>query len=224
MNEVARRGARQSEQGQSEQGQSEQGQPERGQPDRGQAVPGEYDAAEEPSLRRWLLVRDVRNRRLERRTGQLIVVIAILLTCWIFWLGSTLPPDPLQQQWSTAYIGLDNYSLTWVGLDCLEALGLAAAGLFFWHGSAGARTCALLSMPVFFLDAWFDVLTAVSRSDLVVALLMAAVGELPAVVGLGWIAWKARDFSRREAADRLHRSGLGFSGRPARWPERPAGT
>jgi hypothetical protein len=155
------------------------------------------DSAEEPALRRWLVVRGLRNRRLERRAGQLVVVIAILLTAWIFWLGSTLPPDPLVQQWSTAYIGLDNYSLTWVGLDCLEAVGLAATGVFFWRGSPSARTFALLTLPVFFLDAWFDVLTAVSRADLVVSLLMAAVGELPAVVGLGWIAWKARDFGRQ---------------------------
>jgi hypothetical protein len=69
----------------------------------------------------------------------------IALACWAIWLGSTLPPDPLQQQWSTAYLGLDNYSLTWVGLDCIEVLGLAACGLLFARGAPGARTCALLT-------------------------------------------------------------------------------
>jgi hypothetical protein len=153
------------------------------------------DAASHPAgLRAWLFSRGLRDRRRERLAGRLIVVIAILLACWAIWLGSTLPPDPLRQQWSTAYIGLDNYSLTWVGLDCIEVAGLALCGLLFARGKPGARTCALLTMPVFFLDAWFDILTAVSRADLVESVLMAALGELPAVVGLGWIAWKAAAF------------------------------
>jgi hypothetical protein len=155
------------------------------------------DAASHPvGLRAWLFHRGQRDRHLERLVGRLIVVIAILLACWAIWLGSTLPPDPLPQQWSTASLGLDNYSLTWVGLDCLEVLGLATSGLLFGRGTPGARTCALLTMPVFFLDAWFDILTAVSRADLVAAALMAVLGELPAVVGLGWIAWKAAAFTR----------------------------
>jgi hypothetical protein len=161
------------------------------------SVGGVIDSASHTvGLRAWLLNRGLRDRRRERQLGLLIVVIAVLLACWAVWLGSTLPPDPLQQQWSTAYIGLDNYSLTWVGLDCLEVLGLAVSGLLFARGTPGARTYALLTMPVFFLDAWFDILTAVSRADLIEAVLMAVLGELPAVVGLGWIAWKAAAFGR----------------------------
>jgi hypothetical protein len=156
-----------------------------------------FDSASHPvGLKPWLFNRSLRDRRRERLAGRLIVVFAILLACWAVWLGSTLPPDPLRQQWSTAYIGLDNYSLTWVGLDCLEVLGLAVCGLLFARGTPGARTTALLTMPVFFLDAWFDILTAVSRADLVESGLMAVLGELPAVAGLGWIAWKAAAFGR----------------------------
>lgn len=156
-----------------------------------------------PGLRAWLLTRGLRDERRERLIGRATMVTALLLAVWAVWLGSTLPPDPLRQQWSTAYLGLDNYSLTWVGLDCLEVLGLLVCGLLFSRGRAAAHTWALLTMPVFFLDAWFDVLTAVSRADLVEALLMAVLGELPAVFGLGWIAWKAAAFGpRSETADR----------------------
>jgi hypothetical protein len=147
-----------------------------------------------PGLSKWIFTRSLRDRRRERRIGRLIVVSATLLACWAAWLGTSLPRDPLRQAWSTGYVGLDNYSLTWVGLDSLEILGLAACGLLFWRGSPGARTSALLAMPVFFLDAWFDILTSVSRADLLAALLMAALGELPAVAILGWIAWKASGF------------------------------
>lgn len=151
-----------------------------------------------PATRHWLCTQLSRDRRLERRAGSLLLLIAALLACWTAWLGSCLPPDPLHQQWSLASAGLlDNYSMTWVGLDCLEVLGFALTGLLFRRGSPAARTCALLSMPLFFLDAWFDILTSVSRADLVIALLMAGLGELPAVAGLAWTAWKARAFELR---------------------------
>jgi hypothetical protein len=137
---------------------------------------------------------------LERITGNLIVLVAALLACWAGYLGSSLPPDPLTQHWSlTADIGLDNYSLTWVGLDCIEVLGLAACGLLFRRASPSARTVALLAIPVFCLDAWFDIMTSVSKADLVTAVVMAVLGELPAAFILSWVAWKALPFHQGSA-------------------------
>ncbi len=149
-------------------------------------------------IKDWLLSRR-RDPRLERLTGNLIVLAAGLLACWAIWLGSSLPPDPLTQHWSlTADIGLDNYSLTWVGLDCIEVLGLAACGLLFRQASPSARTGALLTIPVFALDAWFDIMTSVSKADLAAAVAMAVLGELPAALILGWVAWKALAFGQKQ--------------------------
>jgi hypothetical protein len=158
----------------------------------------------EPALKDWLLSRR-RNPRLERITGNLVVLVAVLLACWAIWLGSSLPPDPLVQHWSlNADIGLDNYSLTWVGLDCIEVLGLAACGLLFRRASPSARTVALLTIPVFCLDGWFDILTSVSKADLAAAIIMAVLGELPAACILGWVAWKALAFHQESVtADRV---------------------
>jgi hypothetical protein len=159
----------------------------------------------EPSVKDWLLSRR-RAPRLEHTTGNLIVLVAALLACWAIWLGSSLPPDPLVQHWSlTADIGLDNYSLTWVGLDCIEVLGLAACGLLFRRASPSARTAALLTIPVFCLDAWFDILTSVSKADLAAAVAMAVLGELPAAFILSWVAWKALSFhsTSREGSDQM---------------------
>jgi hypothetical protein len=139
---------------------------------------------------------------LERITGNLIVLVAGLLAGWAIYLGSSLPPDPLTQHWSlTADIGLDNYSVTWVGLDCVEVLGLAACGLLFRRASPAARTVALLTIPVFCLDAWFDIMTSVSKADLITALAMASLGELPAAFILSWVAWKALPFHQSSVAD-----------------------
>jgi len=149
-------------------------------------------------LKDWLLSRR-RDPRLERLTGNLIVLAAGLLACWAIWLGSSLPPGPLTQYWSlTADIGLDNYSLTWVGLDCIEVLGLAACGLLFRRASTSARTGARLTIPVFALDAWFDIMTSVSKADLAAAVAMAVLGELPAALILGWVAWKALAFGQKQ--------------------------
>ncbi len=166
-----------------------------------------------PLVKDWLLSRR-RDPQLERITGNLIVVVAALLACWAVWLGSSLPPDPLIQHWSlTADIGLDNYSLTWVGLDCIEVLGLAACGLLFRRASPSARTVALLTIPVFCLDAWFDIMTSVSKADLATAIVMALLGELPAALILGWVAWKALSFEARSrpGSDPLGKLGQGHS-------------
>ena len=155
----------------------------------------------ELSTKDWLLSRR-RDRRLERTTGNLIVLVAALLACWAIYLGSSLPPGRLTQHWSlTADIGLDNYSVTWVGLDCIEVLGLAACGLLFRRASPSARTVALLTIPVFCLDAWFDIMTSVSKADLVTAVVMAVLGELPAAFILSWIAWKALPFHQGSVTD-----------------------
>jgi hypothetical protein len=145
--------------------------------------------------RAWLLSRDVRDRRRERRAGRLLLAAAGALACWTGALAVWLPPGP-HQEWSVGVPGLDKYALTWVGLDCLETVCLAGCGWRLYRGSPDTRTWALLAVPLFVLDAWFDVLTAFSRRDLAVALTLAAGAELPVAAALGWVAWKARAFSQ----------------------------
>ena len=156
--------------------------------------PGPSVSGAAAGARAWARSRGLRDRRRERATGRILLAAAALLACWTVWLGVSLPPDPLGQQWSIGFAGLDNYAVTWVGLDCLEILGLALSGWRFAVGSPGARTCALLTLPLFVLDAWFDILTAVSRADLAAAVVTALLAELPMAAALGWVAWKASGF------------------------------
>ena len=144
-----------------------------------------------------------RDPRLEHLVGGWLIIIAVVLALWTVWLGASLPPDPLRQQWTTAtWFGLDNYSLTWVGLDCIEVIGLAACGFLFRRAHPTARTIALLVIPVFCLDAWFDILTAISRSNLILSITMACGAELPMAAFLGWLAWKATYFVPANARSR----------------------
>lgn len=146
------------------------------------------------TVRKWVVTRQ-RNVQYERLLGNSLIGASILLAIWAVWLGATLPPSGMQQQWSTTQLGLDNWSLTWVGLDFVEVVGLLGCGALLRRGHPTTRTIALLTLPVFVLDAWFDVLTALTRSDLLVSATMALFAELPAAVLLGWVAWKALDFT-----------------------------
>ena len=91
---------------------------------------------------------------------------AIALIPWTVFLGLTLPQSYTAQHWQ----------LTWVGFDVLLLVFMMATAVlgFTHHHSLFAFTTGVLLV----CDAWFDVLTA-RRGDFVVAVLTAALGELP---------------------------------------------
>ena len=88
---------------------------------------------------------------------------------WLVALGWFLPRTATAPHWN----------FVWVGLDGLEAAGLLATGRLMSRGDRRYTITATLTGTALLIDAWFDVLTAASRSDLLVALLMACVAELP---------------------------------------------
>ena len=132
--------------------------------------------------------------RYARLTGTALVVAALGLTAWVFYLGAALPNQGPAQDWSTTWTGVGTWQLTWAGLDAFEVTGLAATGYLLRRGHRQTRTAALLAAPVFVIDGWFDMLTAASRSDLAVSLAVLAVAELPAALFLLLVARKARQF------------------------------
>lgn len=150
--------------------------------------------AEPPTLVRWLLSRE-RDRRRERILGAVLLVAALVLAGWTVYLGSADSPRALHRPWALATVlGMNPYTLIWVGIDVLETLGLALMGILLRLGRPATHAVALL-VPLFLLDAWFDILTSMSLHRLVVALAMAAASEVPAAVTCGWVAWKASRFA-----------------------------
>lgn len=153
----------------------------------------------EPTLRRWLLSRD-RDRRRERILGTALIVVALVLAGWTVYLGSADSPRALHRPWALASVlGMNPYTLIWVGIDVLETAGLALIGVLLRLGRAATHTVALLALPLFVLDAWLDILTSVSLHHLLVAVVMAAVTEVPTAVTCGWVAWKASRFAATPA-------------------------
>lgn len=113
--------------------------------------------------------RMTRTRRLKRWALILLGSSAVLLVPWMVVLALTLPTRT----------EVHNWSLAWIGLDVLMALGCAATAVLGLRGDARARLTASATASVAVLDAWFDLTTSPAGTELVVA-----VGSAVAEAGL----------------------------------------
>ena len=113
----------------------------------------------------------MRSRRLVqiRRIREWVALCAaIALIPWTVFLGLTLPQSYTAQHWQ----------LTWVGFDVLLLVFMTATAVLGFTHHHLLTLFAFTTGVLLVCDAWFDVLTA-KRGDLVVAVLTAALGELP---------------------------------------------
>jgi hypothetical protein len=119
---------------------------------------------------------------------------AVLFVPWIVYLAIELPTRARTS----------HYDLMWVGFDLamwavLVGLAIAAMRRSTWTGPLAVCAATFLV-----LDAWFDIVTADSREDLMWAVLSAVFIELPAAAVCAWIAHNA-EVIRRRAYGRLFR-------------------
>ncbi|MFG2778891.1 hypothetical protein ACGFY7_13730 [Streptomyces prunicolor] len=130
-----------------------------------------------------------------RRKWTLILLgsAALLLVPWMVVLALTLPTSTEVRNWS----------LAWIGLDVLMALGCAATALLGLRGDPRARLTASATAAVAILDAWFDITTAQAGSDLVQAL-ACAVAETSLACACVFLALCDRRPSRAPASPEGH--------------------
>ena len=105
-----------------------------------------------------------------RRRFVVIMTIATLgLIPWVIVLAVTLPKHYIAGHWT----------LTWVGFDLglLASLGLTA--YLAWRRRQAVIGLALISAVLLTCDAWFDITTSSGTVDVVVAIVSAALVELP---------------------------------------------
>ena len=122
--------------------------------------------------------------------GVLFAAAALVLVPWVVFLVRALPSQHRSAHWDVA----------WGGFDIALALLLVGVAVAAWRRSPWLEGAATAAATLLFVDAWFDVLTASSRSELVVAIVEAAVVELPiAVICL----LLARSVERRRAEAEL---------------------
>src|SRR5262245_7631507 len=109
-------------------------------------------------------------------TASLTAVAAFL--GWIAVLASTLPTRYVASHWDVA----------WVGLDVMLLASLVTAGWAVAKHRSSAGHALMVSAAILLCDAWFDVTTASGAAATLVSVGFAAGVELPAAVGLAWVA------------------------------------
>jgi hypothetical protein len=117
----------------------------------------------------------------------LLVLVAVALLPWTLWLGYSLPTTHTTH----------HYQLAWIGFDLALAAALAATALGTLRRSAWIVVTAAVAGTLLLCDAWFDVLTAASPRELVQALLLAGLCEIPLAALCFWIVWSAEHFFSR---------------------------
>ncbi|MFR0359297.1 hypothetical protein [Streptomyces sediminimaris] len=122
-------------------------------------------AAALPAPRRGLL--GFRSRHL----GPALIGCGAAMGPWLVLLARTLPDNTQVGHWSTA----------WVGLDALEALGLAATGrlLLDRDPRCTLTATATATAALLVVDAWFDVVTSAPGPEFSTAVVTALGAELP---------------------------------------------
>jgi hypothetical protein len=116
------------------------------------------------------------NGNLSRFRGQvpvllprLLVGLGLALLPWLVVLATTLPATATASHWP----------LAWVGLDCLEAVGLISTGVLLRRGDPRRCLTAVATSVLLLCDAWFDVTTSAPGADFATSVAMAVGVELP---------------------------------------------
>jgi hypothetical protein len=109
---------------------------------------------------------------------------ALALVPWVVILALVLPSAHNSEHWDIA----------WAGFDVALALLLLTVAVATWRRSPWLEGAATAAATLLLVDAWFDVLTSSTRAEVVVAIVEAALVELPLAV---LCLLLARDAERR---------------------------
>jgi hypothetical protein len=126
--------------------------------------------------------------------GRAVAAGAVLFVPWIVYLAIELPTR----------VRTSHYDLMWVGFDVAMWAVLVGLAIAAVRRSTWTEPLAVCAATFLVLDAWFDIITAAKREDLIWAVLSAAFIELPAAAVCAWIAHNA-EVIRRRAYGRLFR-------------------
>ncbi|MFF0433727.1 hypothetical protein ACFYU9_16025 [Streptomyces sp. NPDC004327] len=118
--------------------------------------------------------------RAARWTGPVLIGLGLALIPWVVYLHVGMPATAQEARWAW----------TWTGLDALEALALIGTGRLLMRRDPRASLTATAVTALLVVDAWFDTMTASSGEDLVWAIVLAVVAELPLAVVCARLAWR----------------------------------
>jgi len=117
---------------------------------------------------------------LRRTVPPFFALAALVLIPWTVLLVNQLPSEHRAIHWDVA----------WGGFDIGLSLTLLAVAVAAWRRSPWFEGAATAAATLLVVDAWFDVLTASAGTDRLVAIVEAAVVELPLAVVCLFLAGK----------------------------------
>jgi hypothetical protein len=114
----------------------------------------------------------------------LLALVAVGLVPWILYLTFTLPSRHVTF----------HYDLAWIGFDVALLASFAATAWATFRGSRWLVPLAAVTATMLVCDAWFDVVTSQSGSEMWEAVAEAMLAELPLAAVCGFIVYDAETF------------------------------
>ncbi len=141
------------------------------------------------------LTRELRPTRVVPRwVGWLVIAAGALMLPWVAGLSFVLPT-----RHEAAH-----YDASWIGFDLALCAMLLRTGWLAQKGREHIELSAAITGTLLLVDAWFDSVTADSRHELIVALVLALVCEVPLAVLFLYIAGRV-EFRRQQRAKTMAR-------------------
>jgi hypothetical protein len=116
-----------------------------------------------------------------RWLGPLAVCCAAGIVPWMVYLGLTLP----------ARQRAVDYDIAWLGFDAAMCVVLAALAYCAQRRKTATGLIAAVAATMLVVDAWFDVLTADKREQLMFSVASAVLAEIPLAILCIWVAINA---------------------------------
>lgn len=104
--------------------------------------------------------------------GWLYAAAAVVLMPWIVYLAVSLPRRNFDL----------HYRAAWVGFDVFLVLAIVRTAYMAFRVDPRIQLSATVTATLLFVDAWFDIMTSGSREQILQALVLAAVIEIPAAL------------------------------------------
>lgn len=103
------------------------------------------------------------------RLGRAYVAAGVFMIPWVLFLSRTLPTGAIDCHWA----------LAWVGVDSSEALALFATGWLLLRADNRCVLAATATAVLLLTDAWLDLTSAAPGGELLTAIAMAVLAEVP---------------------------------------------
>lgn len=131
-------------------------------------------------------------RVVPRWVGIAMLAGGVLVLPWVAGLAVVLPT-----RHETAH-----YNAAWIGFDLALAALLVRTGWLAYRGREHLELSAAMTGTLLLVDAWFDTVTANTRGEFILALVLAVCAEVPIAGFCLWIAGRV-EYRRQQRARRM---------------------